>query len=32
MYTNVHSMGNKYYELEICVQLQDYDLVRIRET
>ena len=32
LYTNAHSVGNKCQELEICVQLQSYDLVEIMGT
>jgi len=32
LYTNACSMGNKEEELEICVWLQDHDLIAITET
>lgn len=31
LYINVHSTGNRQEELEICVQLQGYDLSAITE-
>lgn len=31
LYTNVHNMGNKQEELEICVRLQGHDLIAVTE-
>jgi len=32
LYANAYSMGNKQEELEMCIHLQDYDLIGITET
>ena len=32
LYTNACSMGNKQEELEVIVQLENYDIAAIRET
>jgi len=31
LYTNAHSVGKKRDELQICVQLQGYDVIGIME-